>query len=85
MIKNNIYKPPTQEILKYRNAVVQYKDNEAIKLYESGVQAAKELGISSTGISSVCNGRRNSAGGYQWKKFKNLDIKEQEYIKQKFN
>ena len=85
LIKNNIYKPPTQETLKYRNAVVQYKNNEVIKFYESGTQAERELGISSTGISSVCNGRRSSAGGYQWKKFKNLSTEEQEYIKQKFN
>lgn len=37
------------------------------KTYDSQAQAAKELGIDRSNICNVCNGRRNTAGGYHFK------------------
>ena len=40
---------------------------ELNKIFESAAQAARELGISNTKISSCCHGRTNTAGGYHWR------------------
>lgn len=39
---------------------------EHLRDYQSIKEASDELGILSTGISAVLNGKRNTAGGYRW-------------------
>lgn len=48
-------------------AMINAKTGETICVYESARIANKETGISYKGISSVCNGRTKTAGGYFWK------------------
>lgn len=48
--------------------VVQYSLNgERIKEFESQTEAANVLGIQQAKISDVCNGRRQTTGGFQWR------------------
>jgi hypothetical protein len=48
--------------------VTQYtKDGVKIKTFSAITEAQKELGLSSSHISSVCNGTRKTAAGYIWK------------------
>lgn len=47
--------------------VLQLKDGETVKLYNGILEAERETGISHSGIINCCRGKRNSAGGYQWK------------------
>lgn len=42
-------------------------NGDYIKTFSDSCTAGKELGISSTHIGSVCNGKRASAGGYKWR------------------
>ena len=39
---------------------------ELNKVFESTLAAEAETGVSNSNISSVCNGRRKTAGGYHW-------------------
>ncbi len=48
-------------------AMIDIKTGETIRVYESARMANKETGISYKCISSVCNGRAKTAGGYFWK------------------
>lgn len=50
---------------KRNNRKIYCLENE--KIYESQTQAAEELGIDRSNICNVCNGRRNTAGGYHFK------------------
>lgn len=62
-----------EELSKTQNMPVQKLDlvtGEVIKEYPSAVAASKEGGYLQGKISNVCNGRRNSTGGYGWR-FKN--------------
>ena len=43
------------------------KNNEILHFYPSTMQAERETGISSSGISMCCSGKRKTAGGYTWK------------------
>lgn len=54
-----------------RKKIIQItKDGEEIKIWESAKAAEKELNISSSQISTVCNGKRNkTAGGFIWRFF----------------
>ena len=48
--------------------VVQYSLNgERIKEFESQTEAANALGIQQAKISDVCNGKRQTTGGFQWR------------------
>jgi len=50
-----------------KKAVVQLsKEYEFIEEFESAWVAEEITGISKKNISSVCNGRRNTAGGFRW-------------------
>ena len=40
---------------------------EIIKIYNSIIEASKELKINRTGISNCCSGRYKTSGGYIWK------------------
>lgn len=48
----------------YKCTVFQYKNGNFIKSYSSVAEAEKISGI--THIYDVCNGKRKTAGGYQW-------------------
>lgn len=41
-------------------------DNKFINFYKSATQASKELNIGQGHITSVCRGKRKSAGGFKW-------------------
>lgn len=40
---------------------------ELNKIFDSGIDAQKELNICRSNISQCCNGKRKTAGGYHWK------------------
>lgn len=42
-------------------------DGEVIKIFNSTMEAAKELSINQGNISNVCTGRNKTAGGFRWK------------------
>lgn len=52
----------------HKKPVLQYTDcMKLVRQWGSATDAARELGISKCHISSCCNGKRKSAGGYIWK------------------
>lgn len=59
---------PTKATEANKSKVSQYTLNgEFIQTFESMTEAAKQLGLgNSSGISAVCNNKRNKAGGYKW-------------------
>lgn len=58
-----------------RKPVLQYDlDNNFIKEYPSMLDVQRKTGITTGNISTVCNGNRNTAGGYKWK-FKKQTIR----------
>ena len=44
-----------------------HNTKEIIKIYNSIIEASKELKINRTGISKCCRGRLKTSGGYIWK------------------
>lgn len=82
LLKNKLYESTNNSITK--NAIIQYENEKPINIFISGAEAGRQLGISSSGISSVCSGKRSNAGGYNWKKYKNLSKEEQKQIQNKF-
>lgn len=81
LIKNNIYKVPDKKI---KNAIVQIKNDEYIQIYESGAEAGRQLGLSSSMISSVKSGNRKMKDGSTFKMYKDLTEEEQILVKEKF-
>lgn len=51
-------------------------DGKEIKKFDSITKASNETGAARTHISSVCNGKRKSCGGYKWKYDKQEDREE---------
>ena len=43
-------------------------EGNTIAKYKSLTEASRKTGINLTSISNVCNGKRNVAGGYIWRK-----------------
>lgn len=43
-------------------------DDNVLNVFKSMVQAERETGALARNISSCCNGKRKSAGGYKWRK-----------------
>lgn len=41
-------------------------EGDIIKVFDSAMDAARELNLQNTLISSCCNGRRKTTGGYRW-------------------
>jgi hypothetical protein len=41
--------------------------NEIIEIYDTIALAARENNCDNSAISKVCNGTRNSCGGFKWK------------------
>ena len=53
---------------KHSKAVIQMDENmNEIASYHSTIEAERQTGIPNTNISSVCRGKRSTAGGYYWK------------------
>lgn len=49
-------------------AIIQYDEhNNIIKVWDSIIDASRELNICNIYISNVCRGRQKTAGGYKWK------------------
>ena len=42
------------------------QDGSLIRVWESQIQASRELGVRQGGISNCCVGRKETAGGYRW-------------------
>lgn len=58
----------TKQKSKVSIPVVQFSPSGTqIAVFPSGIQAARELKISSSGISACCRGKRKTLGGYKWK------------------
>lgn len=55
--KQQKYHPNQRQVLCVETGVV----------YHSTQEASRQTGINNTGISKVCNGKRQTAGGYHWK------------------
>ena len=54
---------------KLSKKVIQLDLNDnVLNEFESMVQAGQETGVSRSNISSCCNGKRKSAGGYKWRR-----------------
>ena len=51
---------------KVQRAVVQIKGDQVVR-YDSAVIAGKETGITSGNICRACQGKRKTAGGYEWR------------------
>lgn len=52
--------------------IIQYDEkHNYIKMWESASQAGKELKIRQNKISECCTGKRNTAGGFIWRFYKN--------------
>lgn len=75
-IWRNVDEPLTEEHLKWCNTdgrqikrkIGQYtKDKKLIKVWDNGAEASRELNINGGHISSCCNNKRKTAGGYIWR------------------
>jgi hypothetical protein len=72
--KKSNYKPDWKPIT-HKRKVFQYDLNgNFIKEWDRPEQASKELNVSHSGISSVCNGKNKTAGGFIWKRNGNTDF-----------
>lgn len=52
--------------LKTRKKIKQIKEGKIIKIFNSAMEAQKELNISNSNINECCNRKRKSAGGFLW-------------------
>ncbi|ALM64497.1 HNH endonuclease [Lactococcus phage 936 group phage PhiJF1] len=68
--ENNIHGTRMKRIAKKRSKkVIQLDLNDnVLKEFESTKQAGQETGVSTGNISSCCNGKRKSAGGFKWRR-----------------
>ena len=68
--ENNIHGTRTKRAAgKLSKKVIQLDLNDnVLNEFESMVQAERETGVSRRSISSCCNGKRKSAGGFKWRK-----------------
>ena len=58
----------SNRITKSSKKVVKMSDNnEELQIYDSIALAAADNNCDASGISKVCNGRRNKCGGFKWK------------------
>ena len=73
--KNQIIKPEVKvnqiqsnRITKSSKKVIKMNDNnEELQTYDSIALAAMDNNCDASGISKVCNGKRNKCGGFKWK------------------
>ena len=68
--ENNIHGTRTKRVAeKLSQKVIQLDLNDnVLNEFESMVQAGQETGVSRSNISSCCNGKLKSAGGYKWRR-----------------
>lgn len=68
--ENNIHGTRIKRAAEKRfKKVIQLDLNDnVLSVFESMVQAERETGVSRNSISSCCNGKRKSAGGFKWRK-----------------
>jgi biotin operon repressor len=59
--------------------VIQIKDDTVIKIHNSVIGAAKELGLSHGNISKCANGLKKSEGGFEWKYEEDPDLTDEEW------
>ena len=58
---------------KKKNPIIQYGlDGEYLNTYLGVKDAQKATGVNRNSIRLVCNGERDSAGGYKWKYYKEV-------------
>lgn len=50
----------------FKKRVVQKKNGQIIKIWESISDASKKLGIDDSGISKCCYGKKKTAGKFEW-------------------
>ena len=56
-----------ETLIKKRKKIMQLeKDGTIIKIWDSLTEAAMELNVQLSHISSVCNGKRITTGGFKW-------------------
>lgn len=63
--------------------VIQIKNGIVIKIHDSGIGAAKELGLSHGNISKCANGLKKSEGGFEWKHEEDPDLINEEWKEHK--
>ena len=57
----------SNKITKNSKEVIKIKNGKVIETYPSIAIAAQKNNCDASGISKVCNGKRNSCGGFEWK------------------
>lgn len=63
---------------KRKSSIAQYDvSGKFIREYNTIIEAANQVGISSTSISKVLSGKRNTAAGYVWKKIELKNVKDE--------
>lgn len=65
-------KMPTIKVKRYKRKVAKVDKStlQVIEVYESVSEAARQNSIDQGSITKVCQGLRNTAGGYKWQYFK---------------
>lgn len=72
-----------EKIIVLNKKVMQYSTSkELIKIYDSLEEASKQTNLSKSIICNVCNGKKNTAGGYVWR-YEDAPLKKEEKIKLK--
>jgi group I intron endonuclease len=69
--KNNLGKTRSEETraklgLSHGKPVIKIYDGEEIARYRSAREAAREMGVDSSGITRTCCGKQKTVGGYEW-------------------
>ena len=62
------------DIKQISKPVIQFKDSQIIKLWDSAKQAEREGNFNSSSIRDVCAGRRKTHKGFMWKYENDDDI-----------
>ena len=60
-VKNNRITKSSKQVIKMND------NNEELQIYNSVALAAADNNCDASGISKVCNGKRNKCGGFKWK------------------
>ena len=85
LMKHHLYTPRADRSKIYVNVVIQYFQGNAINIFYSAAEAAKFLKRpTSSGIIQACNGKQQSAYGFEWKKFIFLSETEKQDIQNQF-
>ena len=67
VLDDTYYRKLRESAKKFRKKVAQYDfDGNLIGVYDSLTSASEQTGLSDSTIGMVCNGKRQSGGGYYW-------------------